>query len=390
MKMTHQLTLAVGLMLAGFSTSLSAMPAFARQTGASCEVCHAIPTLQLTATGLEFQAKGFRFEATKYSSKDFTLDKTTGLTVDASVTAVKAAAPSTQTNQPDLQLYSGGPVSEHFSYLAMYHFNSTSDPTQNVEEAYLQYNHQIPGGSLLSIRGGEFQPLILRDFGLGAGAALAQPLVLTQSVSSTTPFNLATNLAGMDVNLRTKHFDVAIGASNPTTGTAATNPTNHKDTFVDADWRFDDEASALGLFRYDGTNLVFNTPGDPTSGLSFRDDFSRTGVLFRFIRDQWRFMGGLFNGDHTTDALGTSIKNRGYFGEFNVNVSEAFGAYARYERLQPVLLDPTLDTKLELLGCTGMAFKTDKTGGRWTVEGSRSDQNGATNQQVMLDFILAF
>ena len=391
-----RLSLAAGLLLAGFSANLSALPSFARQTGASCAACHAMPTLQLTAMGLDFQANGFRMEATKFDSKDLSLEKTSGITLEAAVNSTKAAVPSTQVAQPnpDIQIYSGGPVSEHFSYLVMYHFNRSADSTQNVEQAYIQYNQQVSKGILLSVRGGSFQPLLLRDFGLGAPTTLAQPLVLTTplspNASSTSPFTLANNLAGIDLNFRTDHFDFAFGATSPTTGSAGTNPTNRKDTFVDAIWRFDSNASGLGLFRYDGTHLVFNTPEDPTTGLAFRDDFSRSGIVFRFIRDQWRCIGGLFNGVHTSDVLGTTIKNRGYYGELNFNLTESFGTYARYERVQPALLDPTQDTKLVLIGLNGMAFKNERAGGRWVLEGSRSDQNGLANQQVTLDFLLAF
>ena len=383
-------TLLLGLLLASASARLTALPAFARTTGASCSTCHSLPSLQLTAEGFAFQARGFRTEWTKTDSDGFSLEKTTGITVDGSVAAVKGAAPSTQATTPDLQIYSGGALSDQFSYLAMYHLNSSPDPTQNVEQAYIQYNQDLGKNFHLAIRGGSFQPRMLRTFGLGAPTALSQPLVLSTPVSASTPFALSTNLVGFDATLVKDRFDFAVGAGNPTTGTAATNPTNHKDGFASALYRYDDHASAFGVFRYEGTNLVFTTAGDPTSGLAFRDDFSRTGLLFRYIQDQWRFVGAWFNGEHQSDVLGTKIKNRGYYGEFNLSFTENVGTYVRYERLQPVTADPTQDTKLWLLGLDGMLFQTAKTGGRWVVEGSKSSQNGISNNQVMLDFLVAF
>ena len=379
-----------GLLLALAPARLSALPAFARATGASCVTCHSLPSLQLTAEGFRFQARGFRMDWSKMDSENFSLEKTTGITVDGSVVAVKGAAPSTQASTPDLQIYSGGAVSDHFSYLAMYHLNSSSDPTQNVEQAYIQYNRDLGEKVHLAVRGGSFQPLMLRTFGLGAPTALSAPLVLTQPVSSSTPFNLATNLVGFDASLMTDWFDFTVGAGNPTTGTAATNPTNRKDAFASALWRMDGQASAVGLFRYAGTNLVFNTPGDPTSGLVFRDDFTRTGLLFRYLQDKWRFVGAWFKGDHQSDALGTRIGNRGYYGELNLSFTENIGTYVRYERIQPVTFDPTQDTKLWLVGLDGLLFQTAGTGGRWVIEGSKSTQNGVDNKQVMLDFLVAF
>lgn len=383
-------TLLAGFLLALAPVRLSALPAFARATGASCAVCHSLPSLQLTAEGFAFQARGFRTEWSKTDSENFSLEKTTGITVDGSVAAVKGAVPSTQASTPDLQLYSGGAVSDHFSYLAMYHLNSSPDPTQNVEQAYIQYNNDLGKNVHLAIRGGSFQPLMLRTFGLGAPTTLSAPLVLSQPVSSSTPFALSTNLVGFDASLMTNWVDFTVGAGNPTTGTAATNPTNHKDGFASALLRFDDNASAFGVFRYEGTNLVFNTVGDPTSGLAFRDDFTRTGLLFRYLQDKWRFVGAWFNGDHKSDALGTQIKNRGYWGELNYNFTEIVGTYVRYERLQPVTFDPTQDTKLWLAGLNGMLFQTAGTGGRWVIEGAKSTQNGVDNKQVVLDFLVAF
>lgn len=380
----------LGVLLACAGVRLSAMPAFARATGVSCTVCHSLPSLQLTAEGLNFQARGFRMEWTKATSDEFSLDKTTGLTVDGSVNAMKGGSPSTQAFQPDLQIYSGGPLSDHFSYLAMYHFNSSSDPTQNVEQAYIQYNAELSKNVHLAFRGGSFQPLMLRSFALGSPAALSAPLLLSQPVLASTPFTLNTNLLGFDANLVTDHFDFAIGVANPVTGSPSTNPTNHKDTFVNALWRFDGNASALGVFRFNGSNLVFNTPGDPTSGLAFRDGFNRTGLLFRYLRDQWRFVGAWFKGTHTGDADGTKIDNRGYYGEFHLSINERVGTYVRYERLQPTTIDPTQDTKQWLVGLDGMLFQTAKTGGRWVIEGSRAEQNGVTNKQVTVDFLIAF
>lgn len=379
-----------GLLLAMAPSQLLALPAFARATGADCTSCHQLPSLQLTAMGLQFQARGFRTEWSKTDTKDFSLENTTGITVDGSVQAVKGVAPSTQAATPDLQIYSGGPLSDHFSYLAMYHLNSSPDATQNVEEAYIQYNNDLSKNVHLAIRGGSFQPLLLRDFGLGTPTALSAPLVLDQSLNDSTPFALSTNSVGFDASLMTDWLDFTVGVANPATGSATTNPTNRKDAFASALWRFDDSASGIGLFRYDGANLVFNTAGDPTSGLAFQDNFSRSGILVRYLRDKWRIVGALFKGDHQSDALGTRIDNRGYYCECNLSFTDYFGTYARYERVQPVVTDSTQDTKRWLAGFDGMLFQTAKTGGRWVIEGSQATQNGVDNKQLTMDFLVAF
>ncbi len=52
------------LLLLGTSIPMLAVPAWARLTGVSCADCHAVPTLQLTAMGLEFQRNGARLDPT--------------------------------------------------------------------------------------------------------------------------------------------------------------------------------------------------------------------------------------------------------------------------------------------------------------------------------------
>lgn len=381
------------LAVAGLQTPLRAVPAFARLTGNSCAYCHALPTLELTAEGIKFERNGLRSAPLKFSGEDQKLDTYASLFVEYELDAYRTnppTSPSVQSTQPVFGLFAGGALSDHFSFKAMYHFNESDSPSQNLEEAYIQYNAAVWPGAFVAVRGGQFNPQLLRTFGLGAASYVEGPLVLNNTVSDATPFTISTAMRGVDANLYWGAFEASAGVFDATTGTYGTNPTNHKDTYADVFWTLDSHASGAGLFRYDGKNLVFTTPGDPSTPLLYADSFYRNGLLLRFGRDKWRLTGAVFEGAHTTDALGTRTKNLGWYGLAEANFNEHFGAFARYDRLSPDRGESALDTKMAVVGFNGMLFRTPKTGGRWVLETSQTTTAGIKDYQTLLYLVVAY
>lgn len=378
------------LLLVGASTQLMAIPAWARLTGTSCTTCHQTPSLQLTSIGLEFQRSGFRSEATKLDDKSQSVSNYVSLTFEGNITGTKGTTPSSQTDKPVIGLITGGALSDHFSYLAMYYPNASSDPTANLETAYLQYNASLGKNALLTIRGGQINPIVLRNFGLGVSSVVGAPLVFNTPVNANSPFTFDGGGRGIDANLYLGSFELTAGVVDPATGTAQTNPTNRKDTYVATLWRFDDSASGIGVLRYDGQNVVFNTPGDPTTGVAFADKFNRNGFMARFIREKWRIMGAVFTGIHNVDVLGTQVKNRGWYGLVDFYINDNIGTFARYDKVSPDRSDTSLDIKMATVGLNGMLFQTDKSGGRWVLQGIQTDQNGQKDKQIVLNVVWAF
>lgn len=378
------------LLLVGASTQLMAIPAWARLTGTSCSTCHQTPSLQLTSIGLEFQRNGFRSEATKLDAKSQSVSNYTSLTFEGNISGTKGATPSSQTDKPVIGLITGGALSDHFSYLAMYYPNASSDPTANLETAYLQYNASLGKNALLTIRGGQINPIVLRNFGLGVSSIVGAPLVLNTPVNANSPFSFDGGGRGIDANLYLGSFELTTGILDPATGTPQTNPTNRKDTYAAALWRFDDWASGVGVLRYDGQNMVFNTPGDPTTGVAFADKFNHKGFMARFIRDKWRIMGAIYEASHQVDALGTQVKSRGWYSLVDYYINDNIGAFARYEKLSPDRNDNSSYSKMAMLGLNGMLFQTDKSGGRWVLQAHQADQNGQMDKQILLNVVWAF
>ena len=42
------------------------------------------------------------------------------------------------------------------------------------------------------------------------------------------------------------------------------------------------------------------------------------------------------------------------------------------------------------LGLNGMLFQSDRSGGRWVLQGSQTEQNGQKDKQLVLNVIWAF
>lgn len=385
--------LSLVLALAGLPASLRAIPAYARLTGNSCAYCHAAPTLQLTAEGIKFERNGMRQAPAKFTLADQSLDTYASLVLEGELDAYRTTpktSPSVQNTQPVWGVAAGGALSDRFSFKAMYHFNESDVPSENLEEAYIQYNAPLGHGVLLAVRGGQFNPQLLRTFGLGTASFVEGPLVLDNTVSGATPFSLSTAMRGLDASLYWKGLEASLGVFDATTGDASTNPTNHKDTYADIFWTADSHASGVGFFRYDGKNLVFTTPGDPTTPLLYADSFYRNGLLMRFAREKWRLTGAVFQGAHTSDALGTRTRNLGWYGLAEFNFNEQFGVFARVDKLSPDTRDSSLDTKMALAGLNGFLFKTAKTGGRWVLESSQTTSGGIKNYQTLLYVVVAY
>ena len=381
------------LTVVALPSALKAVPAYARLTGNSCAYCHAVPTLQLTAEGIKFERNGMRPAALKFGPDDQRLENYASLFLEYEVDAFRTTpptSPSVQSTQPVLSIFSGGALSDHFSYKAIYHFNESDSNADNLEEGYIQCNVSPWEGALLAIRGGQFNPQILRTFGVGAASFVEAPLVVDGTVSDATPFSLSTAMRGFDANLYWGSLEASAGVFDATTGDYTTNPTNHKDTYADLFWTMDSHASGAGLFRYDGKNMVFTTPGDPTTPLLYVDGFYRNGLLLRFARDKWRLSAAVFQGAHTTDALGTRTKNLGWYGLAEANFNERFGLFARYDKLSPDTHDSSQDTKMALVGANGFLFRTPKSGGRWVLETSQTTTAGIKDYQTVLYFVVAY
>jgi hypothetical protein len=380
---------------------LMAVPAWSRLTGTSCSSCHATPTMQLTTTGLEFLKNGHRMEAFKVDPKDQKFDNYFSLVFKGRIFADKTDSKtmasvqksSSQFEQHSMSIYTGGALSDRFSFFAEMYLNENTGSTsganivqgdasrKKMAEAFLQYNQPLGKDTFLAIRGGEILPAILHVFGVGARSAEQRALVLNSGNVGSNPYKPFNRQQGLDATLVNKHFEFAVGFLNGSANTNSLDADNHKDVFASGLWNFDSHESALGLYHYKGQYTNYTTPNDPSTVILFHNKFDRTGILARFIRDNWRVVGVYFTGNETFNAGGLEAKNKGYYGLVDYNFNDSLGAFIRADRFEP-RDDQDANTKQYLVGLNGMLFQSEKAGARWNLEYLKQDLKPVTGANV--------
>lgn len=369
------------------AVQLMAVPAWSRLTGQSCNACHATPTMQLNSMGLDFLKNGHRMEATKVDSKDMKWDNYMSFVwkgrayadkTDATTTAA-VQKPSGQLELHSFSIYTGGALSDRFSYFTELYLNENTGSTsganvvqgdgarKKLAEAFLQYNQPISKDTFLAIRGGEILPGILHVFGVGARSAEQRAYVLNSGNVGSNPYKPFNRQQGFDATLVNKHFEVAVGVLNGSANTNMIDADNHKDIFASALWNFDSHESAIGAYYYNGQYTNYATANDPSTAITFDNKFDRTGLMARFIRDNWRVVGAYFTGKETFNLAGLEAKNKGYYALIDYNFNDSFGVFARTDQFKP-RDDQAAETKQYLVGLNGMFFQSDKAGARWNLE----------------------
>lgn len=384
---------------------LNAVPAWSRLTGAPCSSCHATPTWQLNKDGLEFLRNGHRLDPLKVDSKDQKLENLFSLLFklrvfadyrdDARTGLSEDQRPVTQFEQHSMSIYTGGALSDRLSYFAEVYLSENTGATsgsnvvqgdaarKKLAEAFLQYNLPVGSdGNFVRFRGGQILPEILHVFGVGARSAEHRTILFNDALAGNdNRFRLFSRQQGLEAGLVTKRIELATGVVNGSDGgtTSSIDSDKSKDFYGSALVNLDDNASALGAFYYNGRFTNYTTRADYGTGILYRDDFYRAGLLGRFVRDNWRVVGTVFTGNGVINAAGDEAKNLGFYGLVDYNVTENFGAYVRYDRVDPNTDIDMNHQDMFLVGIDGLFFQSDKTGARWQIEfTSKSSYNGGT------------
>jgi hypothetical protein len=375
------------------TVQLLAVPAFSRMTGASCNACHATPTWQLTTMGLEFLKNGHRMEALKVDPKDQKLDnylsfiwkgRAYGDTLDSQRTGLATTQkPATNFEQHSFSLYTGGPLSDRFSYFTELYLSENTGNTsganvvqgdaarKKLAEAFLQYNQPLGKDMFLAVRAGEILPGILHVFGVGARSAEQRAIVLNDPLAgSTNTYRPFSRQQGLDATLVGKNFEAAVGVvdGSSTSVTNSIDADNHKDWFASFLYSFDANRSAVGVYHYDGQFSNYATQNDFATALTYDNKFKKDGILARFIRDKFRVVGAYFLGEETMNLGGTKTKNKGYYGLVDYNFTDSIGVFARLDNLDPNKDIANNETSMAMIGVNGMLYQSDKSGARWNFE----------------------
>ncbi|HEY3399163.1 MAG TPA: hypothetical protein VGK03_00905, partial [Geothrix sp.] len=293
--------------------------------------------------------------------------------------------PATNFEQHSFSLYTGGALSDRFSYFTELYLNENTGNTsganvvqgdaarKKLAEAFIQYNQPINKDLFLSVRAGEILPGILHVFGVGARSAEQRALVLNDPLAgNSNTFRPFSRQQGMDATLNSAHsetsFSVGVVNGSSTSVTNSIDADNHKDWYASALWSFDKNQSAVGLYHYEGQYSNYATANDFATALTFDNKFKKDGFLARFIRDKFRVVGAYFLGEETMNLGGTKTKNKGYYGLVDYNFTDSFGIFARLDNLDPNKDLANNETSMAMIGLNGMLYQSDKSGARWNFE----------------------
>jgi hypothetical protein len=385
-------TLIAALALAA-PAQMFAIPAWSRMTATNCASCHATPTWQLNTTGLSFLKNGHRTEATKMNEKDQTLDNYVSLVwkgrfysdqLDGARSGLgNTQKPKSNFEQHSFSLYTGGALSDRFSYFTELYLSentgATSGPNvvqgdasrKKLAEAFIQYNYPIDDNSFLAVRAGELLPGILHVFGVGARSIEQRAIVLNDALAgNSNTYRPFSRQQGLDVTYNSHRFELSAGLVNgsDTSTTNSIDADSHKDMFLSGLVTLDDFESGVGAFYYDGRFSNYTTKQDFSTALLFKNSFYRAGLLGRFVREKWRVVGAYFAGQETANASGWKVDNAGYYALLDYNFTEKLGAFIRYDSLDPNTDLSRNETKMVILGLDGLLYMSEKTGARWQIE----------------------
>jgi hypothetical protein len=387
------LSIALAVALVAPATSF-AIPAWSRQMGASCNSCHATPTYQLNTTGLDFLKNGHRAEPFKMPEE---VDWKHYLSLvwkgrawyedlDAARTGnANTQKPKTNLEQHSFALYSGGPISDRFSYFTEIYLSENTGATsganivqgeaarKKLAEAFLQYNHPLTADeeTFLAVRAGEILPAIIHVFGVGARSAEQRTVLFNEPLAgSPNTYRPFSRQQGLDATLTGAHYEVTVGLVNgsDTSTTNSIDADSHKDMYFSALYNFDAYESALGVFHYRGQFSNYTVKQDFSTPLLYKDDFNRTALLGRFVREKWRVVGAYMLGEQTTSAALTKADMAGYYGLVDYNFSEKFGVFLRYDHLDPNTDLDRNEVSMVLVGFNTMFFQSENTAVRLNVE----------------------
>ncbi len=351
-----------------------AVPAWSRRYGVSCTMCHSLPSLQLTATGLDFLRRGHRLKDDKVDK-----DLSNLLSVHGEWEYTKQEKEAAPFESPDAHFHAGGAISSHFSTYADVGLNGG-----DLETLVFQFTKEHGNDSYFTARVGKISPTIIRNYGNGLMASASTPLVLTDATLAQNPFTPARGSFGIDVAQRWSRLFVQTGVLNGEDVPGQATVNNHKDFFATAEFTAREQPTGIGLYYYRaGYDL-----GDPAASTLF-DRYDRTSVFANYTRDKLRLAGAYAFGRDRVQTL-AERKIRGFYVQADVLPCDWAAPFARYDWVKTELEEGSERTWKVTLGSSLRLFQSDITAGRAVLELYRKSEAEAEANGVMVNLLWAF
>lgn len=334
------LAAAIGLALGALLPAM-ALPPFARNAGASCQLCH-FRMPELNETGRSFLLRGLRGDTTADAAKaaadlgaPVELDAAKFLSVmgDHGVAFARGARPDIDAGGVDL--WAAGPLSPHWSASVDAAFD-VAEGGVDVEQAYAQYVTS-GGPRFVSVRAGQSLPLALLYVQGGPGMPLSAPAALELAPDTGSGWSPLTPLRCVELgSVSLGRGDLFIGAAQPQLD-GLDSP--HTDLYATASLLLGHSDNLLTLYGYQG-----KAPVDGSE-----ESFHRYGLfatlypagakcVLGYLAGSDDQPGGMTPGEYTAATTttpppygSTSLDNRGYFLLYERPLSERFAVYGRYD-----------------------------------------------------------
>jgi hypothetical protein len=369
-----------GILLGGLALGLAlpaaAVPQWARRYNVSCTTCHAWPSEQLTATGLDFLRRGHRLKG-----DGFDKDLTHLLSAHVEWEYDFAQGATNQFNKPELHLHAGGAFSENFSgYL-------DANVNNDIEAGYAQFTKEHGDDAYFTVRGGKFNPTLLRNYSGGLAASASQPLAFSGTTLGGNPFTTNQARLGVDLGGRVKNLFVQGGVVNGEDVPGQATVNHHKDYYGTAEATAPDGVSGIGLYYYHGAYDL----GDPAAGPLLGDRYYRSAVFANFNRDSFRVAAAYLYGKDQVQTL-PDRKLHGYYALVEIRPGGWWVPFARYDDATTELETGKDHVRQGTLGVALQLYQNEWTAGRLVIELARSsDPSTHTNTNSgLLNLVWAF
>jgi hypothetical protein len=359
-----------------FAVSLApaarAVPMWSRRYSVPCSTCHAYPSLQLTAAGLDFFRKGHRFDSDTFD-KDFSHLLSAHIETQYQV----AQGTATQFTTPEFHIHAGGAVSEYFSTYV------DAMTTGEFESISLQATKIVNKDEFVTARAGKVSPTIIRNYANGLMASASTPMIITDTTLGSNPFTPARGSNGLTAaaGWKSLFFEGGVVNGEDIPGQVAVN--RHKDTFASGELALPDGISGIGLYTFRGGYDI----EDPS--IAAFDRYNRNALFANFTRDKFRVAGAYVTGKDTI-ANQPEGKIRGYYVQTDLQATGKVAPFARWESTRTDTGSEVDRQRKGTLGVALNAFQNDVSAARVVFEGARTNDGGSHNNSVLIGLLLAF
>jgi len=363
-------TLALLLSQAPLAT---AVPMWSRRYSLPCSTCHAYPSLQLTASGLDFFRRGHRFSGDALEKNFANL-----LSAHGEVEQTAEKRTSTEFQETELHLHAGGAISSLFS--AYLDDNVKGD----FEAIYLQFTKSQGDDIYFTTRDGKIAPTIIRNFANGLMASASTPLIITDATLADNPFTPARDNFGIDVAQRWKSFFFQGGVLNGEDVPGQAEVDNHKDVYLSAELDATTQPTGIGLYYHrGGYDLLASAP------TALFDRYDRAAIFANWTRERFRVAVAYLHGQDHVRAL-PERRISGYYAQGDLHTADWAVPFARYDWARTEEPGATDHARQGTVGCAFSLFQTDATAARVVVETSRRREAGQSVGSGLLSLLWAF